>query len=346
LKTNRYHSKILVTGATGFVGSYLIRALLQQGYKNIWAMKRTNSPLDLLQSVENQIHFVTGDILNVPFLEDVCENMDYVFHCAASVSFDSRDIDLMYQVNAEGTANVVNVCLSANVKKIIYVSSVAALGRDENNLNYSEKSAWQRSKWNTHYAISKYMAEQEVWRGVAEGLTAAIVNPSVVLGSQFWNQSTGRMFKQVWDGLKFYTSGITGFVDVRDVARFMILLMESSVDNQRFILNSENLAYKNLFEQIAIGLQKPAPHISANAFLRGLAWRMDWLKSRFTGERALITRETAMTANKISYYDNSKSKQFFPDFRYTPISKVIQESCEQFLVCQKTGNQAAALPIL
>ncbi|MEY4934312.1 MAG: hypothetical protein RIS64_671 [Bacteroidota bacterium] len=346
MKTNRYHSKILVTGATGFVGSYLIRALLQQGYKNIWAMKRTNSPLDLLQSVENQIHFVTGDILNVPFLEDVCENMDYVFHCAASVSFDSRDIDLMYQVNAEGTANVVNVCLSANVKKIIYVSSVAALGRDENNLNYSEKSAWQRSKWNTHYAISKYMAEQEVWRGVAEGLTAAIVNPSVILGSQFWNQSTGRMFKQVWDGLKFYTSGITGFVDVRDVARFMILLMESSVDNQRFILNSENLAYKNLFEQIAIGLQKPAPHISANAFLRGLAWRMDWLKSRFTGERALITRETAMTANKISYYDNSKSKQFFPDFRYTPISKVIQESCEQFLVCQKTGNQAAALPIL
>jgi dihydroflavonol-4-reductase len=346
LKINRYDSKILITGATGFVGSYLIRALLQQGYKNIRALKRGDSPMDLLQSVENQISFAVGDILNVPFLESVFENMDYVFHCAATVSFDSRDIDLMYEVNAEGTANVVNLCLATNVKKLIHVSSVAAIGRDENNPNYSEKSTWQRSKWNTHYAISKYMAEQEVWRGVAEGLTAAIVNPSIILGSQFWHQGTGRMFRQVWDGLKFYTSGVTGFVDVRDVVRFMILLMESSVDNQRFILSSENLAYKNLFEQIATGLQKPAPSIHATAFLRGLAWRMDWLKSRLKGERALITKETAMTANKISYYDNRKSKQFFPDFRYTPINNVIQESCEQFLACQKTGNRAAALPII
>ncbi|MEO0041854.1 MAG: hypothetical protein RL329_1302 [Bacteroidota bacterium] len=343
------NSKIFVTGATGFVGSYLIRTLLQQGYKNIYALKRADSPLDLLQNIENQIHFVTGDILNTPFLEDAFKNMDFVFHCAAMVSFDNRDTEAMYEVNEIGTANVVNVCLAIGVKKLIHVSSVAAIGRDENNPNYTEKSSWQRSKWNTHYAISKYMAEQEVWRGVAEGLTVAIVNPSIILGSQFWHQGTGRMFRQVWDGLKFYTGGITGFVDVRDVARFMILLMENqdkNIDNQRFILSSENLPYKNVFEQIASGLQKAPPSIQANAFLRGLAWRMDWLKSRLTGERTLITKATAMTANKISYYDNQKSKQCFTDFRYTPIAPVIRDSCEQFLNCQKTGQRAASLPII
>ena len=336
--------RILITGATGFVGSYLTRYLVRQGYLNIVAMKRPNSRVDLVTEVIDKVTWVEGDVLDTPFLDEILRGgFDCVYHCAALVSFDPRDREEMYKVNVEGTANVVNAALEHGVEKLIYTSSIAAIGRDERNPHVSETNKWIRNELNTHYAISKYLAEQEVWRGIAEGLNGAIVNPSVILGSQYWQHGTGRLFQQVWDGLRFYTEGVTGYVDVRDVVRFMVLLMESPIENQRFILNGANRGYKLMFEDIAEILNKKPASIAVTPLLRQIAWRVEWLKSKFTGKRPLITKETARTSATIFYFNNEKSLKAFPDFSYTPIAQTIRETGEQFLKCQEENKDNAFL---
>ena len=339
------NKKILITGATGFVGSYLLRFLIQNDYKNIVAIKRASSRMDMVSDVAHLVTWVEGDVLDVPFLEDLLRGygIEQIYHCAAVVSFDPRDREQMYEINVDGTANIVNQALECGIEKLLYVSSIAAIGREERSPYISEQNKWQRSPLNSHYAISKYQAEQEVWRGIGEGLTAAIVNPSVILGSQNWGQGTGKLFEQVWDGLRFYTEGVTGYVDVRDVVRFMVQLMHSSIDNQRFILNSENIPYKIFFEQVAQVLNKKPADIRVTPFLRHVAWRVEWLKSRITGKRPLITKETAKASSTTFYFNNEKSLKAFPDFKYTPISETIRETGEQFLKCQIEHKTSAFL---
>jgi dihydroflavonol-4-reductase len=339
------NKKILITGATGFVGSYLTRYLVAKGYTDIIALKRSTSRMDMVTDVENKVRWVEGDVLDMPFLEDILRGyeIEQIYHCAAVVSYDQRDRKEMYDININGTANIVNLALDFEIEKLVYVSSIAAIGKDERITEVTENAHWQRSYQNSHYAISKYLAEQEVWRGAAEGLNTAIVNPSIILGSQFWSQGSGKLFEQVWEGLKYYSEGITGYVDVRDVVRFMVQLMESPIDNQRFILSGENMPYKNMFEQIAIALNKRPATVRVTPFLKQIAWRIEWLKSRFTGKRPLITKETAYNSGTTFFYNNTKSLKAFPDFTYTPIAQTIKETSEQFLKCQINNTPAAFL---
>jgi dihydroflavonol-4-reductase len=338
---------VLITGSTGFVGAYLTRLLVKKGYTNVVCMKRVNSPMDLVAEVADRVKWVEGDVRDMPFLEDILRGyqIQQIFHCAAVVSFDARDREEMYDINATGTANIVNAALANDVSKLIHVSSIAAIGRVENQNTISENNKWQRSDLNTHYAISKYQAEQEVWRGIAEGLSAAIVNPSVILGAQFWEHGTGRLFQQVWTGLRFYTEGATGYVDVRDVVRFMEKLMVSDIEDQRFILNGENWTYKKMFEDIADALQKKRATIPVTPFIRQVAWRVEWLRSLVTKKRPLITKETAHTSATTFFFKNEKSLAAFPDFEYTPIAQTIAETAQQFLASQKADKQASILPI-
>lgn len=339
---------ILITGATGFVGSYLTRFLVKNGYTNIVCMKRATSRMDLVAEVADKVTWVEGDVLDVPFLENILRgyHIQQIYHCAAVVSFDPRDREEMYRINVEGTENIVNAALEVGIEKLIYTSSIAAIGRVEHEPWIRETNKWQRSPLNSHYSISKFQAEQEVWRGIAEGLTAAMVNPTVILGSQFWEQGTGRLFKQVWEGLRFYTEGATGYVDVRDVVVFMVKLMESPIENQRFVLNGENMKYKTMFDKIAQIFNKKTASIAVTPLLAQIAWRVEWVKSRFTGRRPLITQETARTSATTFYFDNKKSLAAFSDFKYTDISATIEETAQQFLESQKKGESFAALNIL
>jgi dihydroflavonol-4-reductase len=347
-----HSDSILITGATGFVGSYLTRFLVKMGYTRIVAMKRATSRMEMVAEVVDKVQWVEGDVLDVPFLDKILRGykITHIFHCAAVVSFNPRNREEMYDINVNGTANLVNAALESGVEKFIHVSSIAAIGRVKNEVQVSETNKWQRSPLNSHYAISKYLGEQEVWRGIAEGLNAAIVNPSVILGSQFWGSGTGKLFEQVWKGLRFYTEGVTGYVDVRDVVRFMVLLMNSEIENlpdglsgKRFLLNGENLPYKILFEHIADVLGKKHATIRVTPFLREVAWRVEWLKSKITGISPLITKETAQTSGTTFYFNNEKSLKSFPTFHYTPIEQTINETGEQFLVCQKSGEKCAYL---
>ena len=240
------NQRILVTGGTGVLGTYVVECLLRRGYTNIEIFTRSGRKSNLEAPDDQRITYTHGDIAELFPLSDSVERADYVIHAAAIVSFDPRVFKKMHLVNVEGTANVMNLAATSNVKKVIHISSIAALGRNERSGLISESSTWVNSKYNSYYGITKYLAEQEVWRSYFEGQSMAIVNPSLIIGDGDWNQSSLQVFKKAYDGLPYYPTGGTGIVDVRDVSEFIVGLMESTVKCERYILSGGNISYKDL----------------------------------------------------------------------------------------------------
>jgi nucleoside-diphosphate-sugar epimerase len=284
-------------------------------------------PAGILQKVE----WLEGDILDVVSLEDAMEGMDAVIHSAAIVSFVSKDKKEMYKVNVEGTANVVNMALDKNVRRLIHISSVAALGRTEEGGHVNEEKKWEESKVNTHYARSKYKAELEVWRGISEGLEGVILNPSTILGYGDWNNGSSAIFKNIFQGFNWYTPGVNGFVDVEDVAKVTVLLLESGINEERFIVNGDTWTFKKLMDTIATNFNKTPPTKETTAFLIGLAWRMERLKAVITGKRPLLTKESARVALSKTWFENDKLLKWLPGFSFTSLEETIRRTCEKYL---------------
>jgi len=310
---------ILITGATGLVGSHLLYELLKKEEK-VKALKRQSSDTDQVlktfgyytnepEKFFSRIEWVEGDVSDPESLEMAFENIDRVYHTAAIISMDSADSAEMKRTNVEGTTNIVNLCLEKKISKLCYVSSVAAIGNRTAPDFVDESVLWKTGKKRITYSSTKFNAEMEVWRGMAEGLEAVIVNPSIIIGPGVKGKGGMAIFDKIAKGLKFYTHGITGYVDVRDVVKAMILLMESEIKGERFILNSENLSYKEIFGIIALALNKHAPNIYANRFMIGLVYRLDYLKSKLTGATHMITKETAEIAHRKTLFSNKKVKE-------------------------------------
>ncbi len=314
---------ILVTGASGLVGSHLARQLSSEG-KKVRALYRGDWDRS---SFPRGIEWVKGDILDISSLEDALQSVEQVYHCAAIVSFNPQKRNLLHRTNIEGTANVVNACLLAGVKKLLFVSSVAALGRIREDGPVNEKMNWTEETGNSEYGKSKYFAEMEVWRGIGEGLNAVIVNPVIILGAGNWEGGSSGIFKSAYNEFPWYTEGVSGFVDVKDVVKAMILLMESEISSERFILSADNVPYKEIFTEIAINFGKKPPHKKVTPFLSTIAWRIEAIKGKFSGKEPLLTKETAKTAQVKVYFDNSKLKLAFPNFQYTPVKESIQRIC-------------------
>ena len=331
---------ILVTGGTGFVGAHLLFELIKSGEKPR-ALKRENSSIQLTekifsyyssdhQQMFSQIEWVVGDINDIFSLDEAMQGIHQVYHCAAVVSFEPNDKQKMYKTNINGTANVVNAALKHNIDKLCFVSSIAAIGRNENNGLITEETAWKSSERNSNYAKTKYAAEREVWRGIEEGLDAVIVNPSVILGPGDWESGSSKIFQTLWKGTKFYTKGVNGFVDVRDVVDAMYQLMNAPIVNQRFILSSENLSYQLLFTKIMNVFHKKPPFINAGFWLLSIAWRLEKLKSMVFHHKPLITKETVNTSQNCYYYSADKIKQQLT-FDYMSIDQSITDTCTLFL---------------
>jgi len=315
---------ILVTGATGLLGTELIQQLSSQN-KAVKALYRNTPPTFSHPTLE----WVEGDIMDIVFLEELMENIDTVYHCAGLVSFSPKDIERLYKINVEGTANVVNACLNCGIKKLVHVSSVASIGRMPNSAVIDENTVWNSGDKNSEYAKSKHNGEMEVWRGVAEGLNAVIVNPSIILGAGDWNVGSTKIFKTVYNEFAWYSSGVNGFVDVQDVASVMILLMESDIVNQRFILNADNLAYKDLFTSIAKCWNKKPPYKEVTPFIAAIVWRLERLKSFFGDKSPLVTKETVTTALEKYYYKNDKLLNALPEFKYQHTEGSISRICKE-----------------
>ncbi len=322
---------IFVTGGTGFIGSYVLKELLTHGYAVRAIRRSAELPFYLPAALLQQVEWVSGDILDVSALAEQMEGAEAVIHCAAKVSFNKKDRHAIFKNNIEGTANVVNAAIEQGISRFLYVSSVAALGHGQPGESINEKHAWVRDRFETNYSVSKYYAEMEVWRGMAEGLSPVIVNPSTVLGFGDWTKSSIRIFKSVYDGFPWYTRGKTGFVDVEDVARAVVQLLPTDICNERFILSADNWTYQQLFNCIADGFSVRRPYREATPFLAGIAWRMEGIKASFSGQEPLLTKETAAGAQNKIQYENGKIRQALGGFEFSSLEKTIQRACDAYL---------------
>ncbi|MBY0349103.1 MAG: NAD-dependent epimerase/dehydratase family protein [Hydrotalea flava] len=313
---------ILVTGGSGLLGTHLIEELLRRDF-SVKAIYHNNMPPHLA----NKLEWVKCDILDVEALSAAMENVEQVYHCAGLVSFNPAKKKLLYKVNVEGTANVVNVCLEKNIKKLIHVSSVAALGRMREGRPVSERMKWSMATSNSEYGRTKYLGEMEVWRGIGEGLNAVILNPSMILGAGDWNTGSTELFKKVYHGYSWYTEGTSGFVDVKDVVRSMLICMRGTCNKERFIISSENKSYKEILTSIAHHFAVKPPHRKVTPFLAEIVWRIEAAKAFFTKQEPLITKETAKTALTKVTYDNLRFLTYAVNFEYTPIDAAIERIC-------------------
>jgi len=328
---------ILVTGATGLIGSHLALHLLESGrkiraiYRDKNGIERTRSLFKLYEKepLFDWIEWLEADITDVPSLERVFAGVDCVYHCAAFISFDPKDEEQLRKTNIEGTANIVNFCLANSVKKLCYVSSIATLGDLKEHENIIvEETEWNPEKPHSDYAISKYGAEMEIWRGLQEGLEVVVVNPGVVLGpspdTAGWKHGSCEIFDKVANGLPFYTKGSTGFVGVNDVVKIMKFLMESAVSGERFIVISENMTFERTLKKIAFSLKVKPPRIYAKRWMTGISWRFDWVLSVVFQSKRTLSKSMAHALHSTHLISSQKIKTLM-GFSFASIDNVIEE---------------------
>jgi nucleoside-diphosphate-sugar epimerase len=321
---------VLVTGASGFLGQHLVRRLSAKG-QMVRALYHSHPPSADLENLPG-IEWMQADLLDIFDVEDAMKGIAQVYHCAAVVSFDPRRHEQMLHSNPESTANLVNQALLQGIDKMVFVSSIAALGRTgEEGKEINEDQEWGESRYNSVYGISKYLAETEVWRGIGEGMNAVIVNPGIILGECGRHGLAGQLMKVVYREFPFYSKGVNAWVDVGDVVSSIVKLMESDVNTERFIVSAGNYSYREIFQLMAAALGKKPPRFYAPPLLTGLGWRLARLKSLLSGSGNLITRETANNANSVSHYDNSKLLRALPDFSYLPVNETIERMARSFL---------------
>ena len=330
---------ILVTGGTGLVGAHLLLHLAESEttvraiYRVPKSIEKTKSLFKLYQKeyLFSKIDWVQADIIDVPTLEIAFKNVDFVYHCAGLISYDPNDEDLLRKVNIEGTANIVNFCIDNKIKKLCHVSSIAALGNQQSHeKEISEETEWNPETAHSDYAISKYGAEMEIWRGQQEGLDVVIVSPGVIFGAGFWNQGSGLFFSSIKNEFPFYTNGSTGYVGVTDVVKIMIRLMNSTIVSERFTVVAENLTFKKVIFLIAENLNAKKPKIEAKPWMTAIGWRLDLFISTIFRTKRKLSKYSANSLHSSDFISNEKIKN--PEvsglnFEFQSIDSVIKEVC-------------------
>ncbi len=335
---------ILVTGATGLVGTHLlvkltqekqpIRALYRSEAKKEYCKKVFYTYFEEDSTLFDNIEWIKANINDIPALSEAFIGITHVYHCAAKISFNPAHHKKLRKINIEGTANVVNLCITNNVEKLCHVSSIAAIGEGVEGSVITEENEWNPEVPNSVYAISKYGAEMEVWRGTQEGLNAIIVNPGIIIGPGFFDGGSGFLFKRIYAGMKYYTKGTTGYIAVEDVVNIMHQLMAGKYSNERYILIAENLGYKNAFTMIAQGLNKPAPTKRATPFLLKTAYYLETTSHFLFRTRRSIFKSSIRSAFSCSNYVNDKIKNEL-SYSFIPVEKAIKDTATLFLKTQK-----------
>ncbi|PWH84739.1 NAD-dependent epimerase/dehydratase family protein [Brumimicrobium oceani] len=329
---------VFVTGGTGLLGSHLLVELSQQ-HDEITAIYRNKSKINTVKKCfeyylkENaeeyfkKVNWVECDVLDIPRLEEVIQGHKIIYHCAAIVSFSKRDFNQMMSINRFGTANMVNLALEYDVDKFCFVSSTAAVGNKDipAEIEVDENGKWILTDETSGYSVTKYSAEKEVWRGIEEGLNAVIVNPSVIFGPGDWEESSMKIFKTIKKGLKYYSPGANSFVDARDVAKIMVVLMNREIFNERYLCIGVNTTFKHLFDLIAKELKQKAPNKKVNPLLMGITWRLSVLWAIITFSKPLITKSAARNAFNTIKYSNRKIKEEI-GYDFYPIEDTVKNA--------------------
>lgn len=326
---------VFVTGATGLVGSHLLYFLLRSG-SSVLALRRETSRIEDVKAVLRRypegerlwegIEWVTGDVLAKETLEEAVKESVCVFHCAAVVSFAGEDSGKLRATNLQGTENVASLCLDHRVR-LCYVSSIAALGdaKKEGEL-IDEETPEIPGRAHSVYSHSKGDSEKKIWQYVSQGLDAVVVCPSIILGAGTSDKSSVRLYATAAKGVPFFTKGVVGYVDVRDVCRLMIrLAADRKVRGERFVLNGGNYSYRELFSIIAGANDRRPPCFYMRPWMTELAWRFLALIGKLGGRKPAFTRETARTAHRKSYYSNQKILSLYPDDRFYSLRETVEE---------------------
>jgi len=328
---------ILVTGSTGLLGSHVVVELLHKGYE-VRALFREEGRKEVVyrlldfyypqekEALLQKLTWFRGDVLDLADVEDSLQGISKVVHCAALVSFHRRDFNLLFKVNRRGTANLVNFALDSEVNQFIHVSSTAAIGSDSQFTDglKRESNLWNPNEEVSGYSLSKFSAEKEVWRAKEEGLNVSVINPSVMFGPGSWNESSLKIFRTLHKGLKFYTKGSNAFVDVRDVTKLILKLIEKEKTGERYLVTGSNLSFKELFDQICKQMNVKAPTKLAGPFLTNFAWRLSGILGRLQNKRPTITKESARSSQSDSGFSNEKLLRDFPDFEFTKLEDTIE----------------------
>ncbi len=337
-------SRIGITGATGMVGSYLLKTLLSKGYTNITCLKRPSSSLELTGNPGSQVQWQDGDLLDTESLWEFADGLDVVFHCGAMVSFNPKRKKDLHRINVTGTADLVDACLAQGVGFFVHCSSVSALGKAGKDGITDEEAEWDPKAHNSPYAKTKYYSEMEVFRAMAEGLEGAIINPSIILGGGFWKKGSARLHLTVSRGLPFYPMGSGGFVDARDVAEMMIDLCNPAYSGRRFICNAENRSYRDILSRIATGLDVKAPGKPLKKWMISTAPLL-FKAGRFLGlNTPKVTADMLKASHRNARYNNERSIEEL-GFKYRPIDQTLDSLSEAYLQSQKMGKDYGLLPV-
>ena len=331
---------ILVTGGTGLVGAHLLYKLVENNelVKAIYRNENSlNNVKQVFQSYTNNyealyqnINWVKADILDIPSLTKAFEDVTLVYHCAAFVSLEPSKYYLLRRTNIEGTANIVNLCIDKQVKKFCYVSSISTLGTAINGEMITENTFWNPEGDNSVYGITKYGAEMEVWRATQEGLDTVMVNPGVILGAGIWHSGSSSLFKRAHKGIPFFTKGTIALVAVEDVVAIMIKLMQSNIQNERFLVVAENWSYKRFLQHLAMAVKQKPPTKLASPLLLNIIWRLDWLINKLTGKPRRLTKHVSKSLQKEKYYSSEKIEKAL-NYSFQPIDSTITSLGEHYL---------------
>lgn len=321
---------IFLTGASGLVGNFICRKLIQEG-QQVRALKRASSDLSGLQDVAAQVEWVEGDLLDILSLQEAMEGCQAVIHCAGMVSYHKKDARQLFQVNAEGTTNMVNAALRQKVKRFVHMSSVAAIGRSARLHKIDENFDWADADEHTAYGQSKQQAEIEVFRAGVEGMEVVVLNPALVLGPGPWDQSSMQVFKYVYDESPFYTEGFMNYIDARDLANITFAALQGELKSgERYIVSAGALSYKQFFDLAAAAMEKKAPSIRVNSYLLKTAYYVESLRAWLSGKTPLITKETLKLARQRLIFANSKIQQSL-DYQFIPLRETVQWTCKQLI---------------
>ncbi|HEY9117879.1 MAG TPA: NAD-dependent epimerase/dehydratase family protein [Roseivirga sp.] len=320
--------KVFITGATGLLGSFICQELLKKGHQ-IKAIKRPSSKMILLEDIADEIQWVTGELSDTVFLEEILTGVEAVIHGAAVISFDKRYEEKMYQTNVLGTADLINICLKLDIKNFLHISSVAALGRKGTKTEIDEKDRWEGTKYDSIYARSKNLQELEVWRGAQEGLNVKIINPSVILGPGLWDQNgSSSVFYYAHKGRKFHPSGNVNYVDVRDVAEIAVLLMESNIQGERYVVSAGSLPYKEFLTVLSNAFGRKGPTIQVKRWMLRFAVGFEYIRSRITGNEALVNRDTAILSKSKFHFKNDKIRKEL-NFEFRPLEETVAWTAQE-----------------
>lgn len=333
---------VLVTGGTGLVGSHLLFYLAQQEaplralYRSQNRIEKTADLFTLLGDADGslfaRIEWVHGELLDIPSLEVALENVEKVYHCAGKVSFDPADRKALYRNNVRATARLVDVCLMRGVRKILFVSSIAATGKEPDGGKTTEESPWNPAE-SFAYGQSKWEAEMEIWRGQQEGLETVVVNPGVILGTGFWDQGSELLFSRIYGGLKLYPPGETVLVSVDNLSRLMHHLMESDLVSKRFIVFQERWHYKKLFATIARGMKKRRPYTPIPKWSLGLLGSVDRIKAWLWDSERRLPPEVIKSLTQPTEYSTAALEEL--PLEFIPLEAEIEKNAALYVSYRK-----------